>query len=126
MPREAQTTPDDAGHGVSGAWASIQFNGLDETARYATLFAQTVWVCLLKTPSAAETVAFRTGTGTRTDLQNQAIGWLRKRYRSLGGGTVVPFPRIWMSSGECRIKGLEKEIREFQKQIDNILGGGGN
>ncbi len=38
---------------------------------------------------------------TRTDLQNQAIGWLRKGCRSLGGGTVVRFPRFWMSSGEC-------------------------
>ena len=27
------------------------------------------------------------------------------RYRSLGGATVVPFPQIWMSSGECRLKG---------------------
>jgi hypothetical protein len=26
---------------------------------------------------------------TRTDLQNQAIGWLRKGCRSLGGGTGV-------------------------------------
>ena len=38
------------------------------------------------------------------DLQNQAIGWLRKGYNSLGGGTVVRFPRFWMSSGECRLK----------------------
>ncbi len=43
---------------------------------------------------------------TRTDLQNQAIGWLRKECRSLGGGTVVRFPRIWIASGECRIKSL--------------------
>ena len=28
----------------------------------------------------------------RADLQNQAIGWLRKGYSSLGGGTVVRFP----------------------------------
>ena len=47
-------------------------------------------------------MAFR----TRADLQNQAIGWLRKGYSSLGGGTVVRFPRIWMSSGECRIEEL--------------------
>ncbi len=38
------------------------------------------------------------------NLQNQAIGWLRKGYRSLDGGTVVRFPRIWMSSGECRLR----------------------
>ena len=36
------------------------------------------------------------------DLQNQAIGWLRKGCRSLGGGAVVRFPRIWMPSGESR------------------------
>ena len=47
-------------------------------------------------------MAFR----TRADLQNQAIGWLRKGYSSLGGGTVVRFPRVWMASGECRFKEL--------------------
>ena len=44
-------------------------------------------------------MAFR----TRADLQNQAIGWLRKGNSSLGGGTVVRFLRIWMSSGKCRV-----------------------
>ncbi len=44
---------------------------------------------------------------TRTNLQNQAIGWLRKGCSSLGGGMVVRFSRIWMSSGECRIKHIE-------------------
>ncbi len=39
----------------------------------------------------------------RADLQIQAIGWLPKGCGSLGGGTVVRFPRIWMSSGECRV-----------------------
>ncbi len=29
---------------------------------------------------------------TRADLQNQAIGWLRKGCSYLGGGTVVRFP----------------------------------
>ena len=41
---------------------------------------------------------------TRADLQNQAIGWLRKGCRSLGGGTVVRFPRIRMSYGEYRLR----------------------
>ncbi len=40
----------------------------------------------------------------RADTQNHAIGWLQRGYGSLGGGTVVRFPRIWMSSGECRIR----------------------
>ena len=44
-------------------------------------------------------MAFR----TRPDLQNQAIGWLRKGYNSVGGGTVVQFPLSWTSSGECRL-----------------------
>ncbi len=39
----------------------------------------------------------------RADCQNQAIGWLQRGYSSLGGGTVVRFPRIWMAPGECRI-----------------------
>ena len=37
------------------------------------------------------------------DLQNLAIGWLQRGYSSVGGGTVVQFPRFWMSSGECRV-----------------------
>ena len=41
---------------------------------------------------------------TRTELQNQTLGWLRKGCSSLGGGTAVQLPRIWMSSGECRLK----------------------
>ena len=45
-------------------------------------------------------MAFR----TRADLKNHAIGWLRKGYGSLGGGTVVRFPWFWMSSGECRFQ----------------------
>ncbi len=38
----------------------------------------------------------------RADSQNHAIGWLQRGYSSLGGGTLVQFSRIWMSSGECR------------------------
>ena len=49
-------------------------------------------------------MAFRTGAAP----QKQAIGWLRKGCCSLGGGPVVRFPRIWMSSGECRLR--EQEI----------------
>jgi hypothetical protein len=44
------------------------------------------------------------GFQTRADLQKRAFGWLRKECRSVGGGTVVRFPRNWMLSGECRIK----------------------
>ena len=51
-------------------------------------------------------MAFR----TRAVLQNQAIGWLRKGYSSLGGGTVVRFPRSWRSPGECRFR-QEMEIK---------------
>ncbi len=38
------------------------------------------------------------------------VGWLRKGCRSLGGGTVVRFSRIWMSSGECRLNALAKAL----------------
>jgi hypothetical protein len=44
------------------------------------------------------------GLPHEADLQNQAIRWLRKECSSLGGGRAVRFPRIWMSSGECRLK----------------------
>ena len=42
----------------------------------------------------------------RADRQNHAIGLLQRGYSSLGGGTVVRFPRIWMASGECPINGI--------------------
>ena len=36
-----------------------------------------------------------------------------KAYSSLGGGTVVQFPRIWMLSGECRVTvSLVANLRE--------------
>ena len=37
---------------------------------------------------------------------HSADGWLQRGYSSLGGGTMVQFPRIWMSSGECRLEYL--------------------
>ena len=37
------------------------------------------------------------------DYQNHVIGWLQWEQSPLGVGAVVRFPRIWMSSGECRI-----------------------
>ena len=40
------------------------------------------------------------------DYQDHAIGWLKRGYSSFGSEAVVPFPRIWMSSGECRLKAL--------------------
>ncbi len=30
--------------------------------------------------------------------------WLQGEYSTFGGGTVVRFPRIWMSSRECRMQ----------------------
>ena len=58
--------------------------------------------------------------GARAKLQNQAIAWLRKRCRSRVGGKVVRFPRFWRSSGECRLKALERENREL-RQANEIL-----
>ncbi len=46
----------------------------------------------------------------RADLQNLAIGWLQRGFSSLGGGTVVQFPRSWMSSGECRLIYAHRQI----------------
>ncbi len=40
----------------------------------------------------------------RADYQNHALGWLQRGYNSLGGRKVARFPRIWMLSGECRLK----------------------
>ena len=37
------------------------------------------------------------------DYQNHVIGWLQWEQSPLGDGAVVRFPRIWMSSGECRV-----------------------
>ena len=41
------------------------------------------------------------------DYQNHVIGWLQWEQSSLGDGAVVRFPRIWMSSGECRLNTLD-------------------
>ncbi len=38
------------------------------------------------------------------ERSGHAIGWLQRGYSSHGGGTVVRIPRIWMSSGEGRLK----------------------
>ena len=44
------------------------------------------------------------------DYQNHVIGWLQWEQSSLGDGAVVRFPRIWMSSGECRINRLDARV----------------
>ena len=41
----------------------------------------------------------------RSNRQNQAIGWLLRKFYSLGDGTGVRFPRTWRLSGKCRVKG---------------------
>ncbi len=64
------------------------------------------------------------GLPTRTDLQNQAVGWLPKGCRSLGRGTVVRFPRIWMSSVECRLYplavGCRYNFHDFGCHLGNV------
>ncbi len=61
-----------------------------QAGKIGGLVKATGGVCL--NGGISDQIAFR----TRADRQNQAIGWLRKRYRALGGGTVarVRFPRI--------------------------------
>ncbi len=61
------------------------------------------------------------GLPTRADLQNQAMGWLRKECDSLGGGTVVRFSQNWGSSGECRLKGLLVQ-KGFPTCLYRVLG----
>ena len=70
------------------------------------------------------------------DYQNHVIGWLQWEQSSLGDGAVVRFPRIWMSSGECRLKvwwvphtlsiDINKGTRDFGKdtvfRLPGILG----
>ena len=45
----------------------------------------------------------RTVVGT-PDVPNQAIGWQRTECSSIGGGTVLRFPRTWGLTGKCRSK----------------------
>ncbi len=60
----------------------------------------------------------RTAFQARVDYQNHAIGWLQRGYSSLGGGKVVQFPRIWMSSGECRVTlSLVANLRGWSRTI---------
>ena len=49
------------------------------------------------------------------DYQNHVIGWLQWEQSSLGDGAVVRFPRIWMSSGECRFKVFGHEPKGAEK-----------
>ena len=48
------------------------------------------------------------------DYQNHVIGWLQWEQSSLGDGAVVRFPRIWMSSGECRLSSFDCGLTRFQ------------
>ena len=48
------------------------------------------------------------------DYQNHVIGWLQWEQSSLGDGAVVRFPRIWMSSGECRFMETFLVISSFR------------
>ncbi len=57
------------------------------------------------------------------DLQNQAIGWLRKGCSSLGGGMVVRFPRMWVSSGECRLNRCYVRINVMLSSMPRAVAG---
>ena len=54
------------------------------------------------------------------DYQNHVIGWLQWEQSSLGDGAVVRFPRIWMSSGECRSKRIA--VNDAQMTRSNFTG----
>ena len=42
-------------------------------------------------------------------------------YSSLGGGTVVQFPRIWMSSGECRLNYSTGDLTAVGTTINDVV-----
>ena len=54
----------------------------------------------------------------RADSQNQAIGWLRKECSSLGGGKAIQILRMWMASGECRLKIEEQAEEDIEENPD--------
>ena len=47
------------------------------------------------------------------EVQNRPIEWLQRRCSFLGDEPVVRFPRVWMSSGECRINRLGHKMSAF-------------
>ena len=51
------------------------------------------------------------------DYQNHVIGWLQWEQSALGDGAVVRFPRIWMSSGECRLSPMEKSTDRLMEIV---------
>ena len=55
------------------------------------------------------------------DYQNHVIGWLQWEQSSLGDGALVRFPRIWMSSGECRLKTVERVLHYDSEKIPPSL-----
>ena len=60
------------------------------------------------------------------DYQNHVIGWLQWEQRSLGDGAVVRFPRIWMSSGECRLRanpdvGIRDKSEVFKMRVREVV-----
>ena len=59
------------------------------------------------------------------DYQNHVIGWLQWEQSSLGDGAVVRFPRIWMSSGECRLGRVGRGPATGQAQAPMTLCGHG-
>ena len=57
----------------------------------------------------------------KANLQDLAVGWLLGARISHGGGMVVRFPRIWMLSGECRLKWSSGKFRFERAGGDQTL-----
>ena len=57
----------------------------------------------------------------KANLQDLAVGWLPDGRISHGGGMVVRFPRIWMLSGECRLKWSSGKFRFERAGGDQTL-----
>ena len=54
------------------------------------------------------------------DYQNHVIGWLQWEQSALGDGAVVRFPRIWMSSGKCRLNDVEAAAKKVNARRGGI------
>ena len=58
-----------------------------------------------------------------TDLAKEGRDEVAKGCRSLGGGTVVRFPRFWMLSGECRLIRFQEEVfRWTGRKFNQVYG----
>ena len=97
--READTTSASVPLAVADPWPA-HYNRADPSLHFAfgLVTIATREVCL--DGKRNDQMAFH----ALADYQNHVIGWLQWEQSPVGDGAVVRFPRIWMSSGECRYR----------------------